>query len=555
MEADGFRAGDYRHHALTHPTKTFGFFDEGGVVSSHLQLPLRERALSNNIPVSEPILQARGITKTFPGVRALNKVDFEVRAGEVHALLGENGAGKSTLMHILAGVYPPDEGTLSFQGRQVYFPDARAAQATGVSMVFQEGSLAPTLSVAENVFYSRQPVHRFGIINRQQLRQSTLNILDELGEALDPDMLVDRLSPAQRQMVEIAKALSLEARLLILDEPTSALSSEETEHLFVVIRQLARRGVGVIYISHRLAEVFQIADRMTVLKDGTCQGTYAVDELDSNRLISLMVGREFEFSSPAGKPKLGEGTVPALEVRELEDGELLSGINLTVHPAEIVALAGLAGAGRTELALSLFGARPYSRGTVLLEGKTACFRSPGEAIARGIGYLPEDRKEAGLFLEMSISANLAAGNLKHFGIFWLANQQMADAAQKYCERLRIVTPAVSKAVGELSGGNQQKVILARWLLIRPRVLMVDEPTRGVDVGAKAEVHGLLRELAQSGTAIVLISSELPEVLAMADRIYVMREGKIMGELKHTEASEEAVLRLASFAGGEHGCIG
>jgi len=266
-----------------------------------------------------------------------------------------------------------------------------------------------------------------------------------------------------------------------------------------------------------------------------------------------MVGREFKPSAPSGKPKQAEGTVPALEVRGLEDGELLAGINLTVHPGEIVALAGLAGAGRTELALSLFGARSYRRGTVLLEGKTAHFRSPGEAIAWGIGYLPEDRKEAGLFLEMSISANLAAGNLKHFGKFWLENQQMADTAKEYCEMLRIVTPAVTKAVGELSGGNQQKVILARWLLIRPKVLMVDEPTRGVDVGAKAEVHALLRELAGSGTAIVLISSELPEVLALADRIYVLREGEVMGELKRTEATEEAILRLASFAGGEHGC--
>jgi ribose transport system ATP-binding protein len=491
------------------------------------------------------LLEARGISKSFPGVQALRRVDLDVHRGEVHALLGENGAGKSTLMHILAGVLAPDEGTIRMAGREVHFHDARAAQEAGVAMVFQERSLAGPLSVAENVFFGRQPVRRWGIIDRTILRAQTREILDDLGIAIDPAMLLEHLSPARQQMVEIAKALSLDACLLVLDEPTSTLTETETTILFRVIERLKQRGVGIVYISHRMGEVFQICDRMTVLRDGLAQGTFLRDEVTQDQLISRMVGRQSGFEQPARPRPTTEGAA-ALEVRVLGDGRLLKNVSFVARAGAITAFAGLAGSGRTELAMSIFGARPVTSGTVLVHDRPVKIRSPIDAIEAGVGYLPEDRKEAGLFLDMSVAANVAAASLRRFGGWWLNDRAMEQQTAAMASRMRLTAETRGRRVQELSGGNQQKVILARWLLVRPPILIVDEPTRGIDVGAKQEVHQLLRELADEGTAVVLISSELPEILAVADRILVMREGRLAGEVPREGATEESIMHLAAI---------
>ncbi len=509
--------------------------------------------------MSEPhLLEARGISKSFPGVRALNGVQLEVRAGEVHALLGENGAGKSTLMHILAGVYPADEGTLRLNGHEVRFADARAAQKAGVAMVFQERSLAGPLSVAENVFFGRQPSHRCGVIDRRELHERTRRILNELGVALEPTALVEHLSPAEQQMVEIAKALSLDARLLVLDEPTSALTETETAALFRTIERLKQRGVGMVYISHRMAEVFQICDRITVLRDGEYQGTFLRQGITEDELIRRMVGRELEGgrqkaegrgqkSEAIGqRSEVSGSAAPAIEVRGLHDGLRLQDVSFVARAGEITAFAGLAGSGRTELAMSVFGARPMTAGEVRMGGRPVTIRCPLDAIRAGIGYLPEDRKEAGLFLEMTVAANFAAARLDQFGCWWLDDRAMEQQVVAMAARMRLTANTRGRRVQELSGGNQQKVMLARWLLVHPQVLIVDEPTRGIDIGAKREVHQLLRELAHDGTAVVFISSELPEVLHVADRILVMREGGLAGELSPAEATEEKILRLAAL---------
>ena len=494
--------------------------------------------------LTPPLLEACGISKSFPGVRALHRVDLEVRAGEVHALLGENGAGKSTLMHILAGLSQPDEGVLRMNGREVRFADARAAQKAGVAMVFQERSLAGPLSVAENVFFGRQPAGCCGVIHGGEMRERTRRILNELGVALDPGTPVERLSPAEQQMVEIAKALSLDARLLVLDEPTSALSQTETAALLRVVAQLKQRGAGIVYISHRMAEVFEIADRLTVLRDGQYQGTFLRTQITEDEAIRRMVGRELEVPQRVKAPMQAAESA-ALEVEGLGDDSLLQHINFAARAGEITALAGLAGSGRTELAMSIFGARRFTRGEIRLSGRPAAIGSPCDAIRLGIGYLPEDRKEAGLFLEMSVAANLASAGLDRFGAWWLDDGAM-ESQVAATGRMRLTANLRGRPVGELSGGNQQKVMLARWLLVRPPVLIVDEPTRGIDIGAKREVHQILHDLAREGTAIVFISSELPEVLAMADRILVMREGQLAAELSPAEATEEQVLRLAAL---------
>jgi ABC-type sugar transport system ATPase subunit len=478
-------------------------------------------------------------------VQALCKVDFEVGPGEVHGLVGENGAGKSTLMHILAGVLRPDEGTLLFCGHEVHFSSARKAQEAGIAMVFQERSLAGPLSVAENVFFGRQPVGAAGVIDQDRLHREARRILGELGIPLATDRRVEDLSPAEQQMVEIAKALSLDARLLVLDEPTSALTDAETQALFAVIRRLTARGAGIVYISHRLAEVFEICDRMTVLRDGRCQGMFSRGDVSQDDLIRRMVGRELAFLQ-GRRTSARPVCTPVLEAEGIEDGRLLKGVSFKACAGEITALAGLSGSGRTELALCLFGARPMTAGRIRLQGREVVLHCPGEAIRAGIGYLPEDRRDAGLFLEMGVAANGAAASLDRFGGWWLRDRAMEQQVLEVGSRLRLAPGLASRSVQELSGGNQQKVMLTRWLLVHPPILIVDEPTRGIDIGAKTEVHHLLRELAAEGMAIILISSELAEVLAVADRILVMREGRLAGELAAAEATEEKILRLATM---------
>ena len=497
-----------------------------------------------------PLLQLRTIRKSFGGIEVLKGVDFDVRSGEVHAVCGENGAGKTTLMNIIAGVHSPDAGEITLgEASFSKFANAHAAQRAGISIVFQERSLFSPLTVAENIFAGRQPVTAWGMINRRRLHAGAELLLAEVAPDIAADAVVADLSSAQQQMVEIAKALSLDARIVIFDEPTASLTSAETTRLFAVIRQLRARGVGVVYISHRLEEIFALADRVTVLKDGVWQGTLPVSETSAAELIRRMVGRDVET------PDRSVGHASArvlLEVRNLSDSGtvgghavLLKDVSLHVRSGEIIGLAGLAGAGRTETALALFGVRPRCSGELLLEGQKVKIRSPRNAIAAGLGYVSEDRKESGLFLDMSMRRNISAAQLGRFGGWFYRDREEKELAQSFRARLRVICRDVEQDTGHLSGGNQQKVLLARWLLVNPRVLIVDEPTRGVDVGAKAEVHQLLREFAQQGHAVIMISSELPEVLSVSDRVYVMRAGRIAGELQGAEATEEAVMRLAT----------
>jgi ABC-type sugar transport system ATPase subunit len=491
------------------------------------------------------LLRMSGIHKRFPGVHALKAVDFDVLEGEVHALVGENGAGKSTLMHILAGVHPQDEGEIAFNGStSVRIVDERSAQAMGIGIVYQERSLVPTLNVAENVFAARQPINALGMINRGKLYKDTQQLLDRLNIRIKPTAIVEDISPALQQMIEIAKAISMDARLLIFDEPTAALTENEKNTLFDLIRQL-KQHVGIIYISHRLEEIFEIADRVTVLKDGEKRGTFPVAEVDRERLISLMVGRKsLKYIDRTYEADLSQ-VAPILEVRSLSDHERVRDVSFSLKPGEIVAFAGLAGAGRTETALALFGAAARASGEIFMNGKRLDVRSPEDAIRAGIGYLSEDRRSLGLFLEMPIFQNIASASLAQFGSLFLNKSKMVGVAEEYRQKLSIATPGVSVPVQNLSGGNQQKVVISRWLLVDPKVLIIDEPTRGIDVGAKAEVHALLQELARRGAAIMLISSELPEVLAVADRILVMCEGRISGELDGRTATEEEILHLAA----------
>ncbi len=493
-----------------------------------------------------------GIHKRFPGVHALKGVDLTVDYGEVHAVVGENGAGKSTLMLVLAGVYQPDSGSIHFNGHQaVSIRSERHAQELGIAIVYQERSLFSNLSVAENIYAGRQPLNRFGSIDTDALTRQSRDLLAHLELEIDPRLPLDHLSFAHQQMVEVAKALSLNAKLLILDEPTAALTRVETEALFRVIQRLQSQSVGVIYISHRLDEIFQIARHATVLKDGEKQGTLEVEKTTPRELVRMMVGREmlYDFQArtiPADAPTL-------LQVTNLSDppgdvpGEVrLRDINLSLRRGEILAIAGLEGSGRDELALSLFGARPLASGTICVEGQPQAIRSPYDAIQHGIGYLPPDRKESGLFLEMAISDNIASGSLGRFGRWWWSESRRDQTAEQYRQQLQIASPTVQRLVQTLSGGNQQKVVLSKWLLVDPQILIVNEPTRGIDVSVKVEVHRLLRQLADEGKAIIVISSELPEVLAVADTIAVMRAGRIAGQMPRAEASEEQIMTLASF---------
>ncbi len=491
------------------------------------------------------LLRCISLAKSFHGVAALEGINFDLQAGEVHAVAGENGAGKSTLMHLLAGVHRPDAGVIELDGYgPVQIADEDHAQRLGIAIVYQERSLFNLLSVAENLFVNHPPVNSFGVINRRRHYQAAGELLERVELNVDPHLPLGRLSPAEQQMVEIAKALSFESRIFILDEPTAALTVPETRTLFRIIRQLKQRGVGIVYISHRLEEIFEIADRVSVLKDGAMQGTWKTADVTPEMLIAKMVGRE-RLEVPHRQPAVRAGNMPKLAVRNICDRKL-KGVSFEVFAGEILGMAGLAGAGRTETAMSIFGCRPVRAGEVIVDGQRLDIRSPQGPMAAGIGYLPEDRKELGLFLRMTIAENVAAARLDYFGGWRLSGGRMEAVARGFVDRLRIVTPGVSAPVGSLSGGNQQKVLLARWLLRDPQVLIVDEPTRGVDVGAKAEIHRILRELADRGAAIIVISSELPEILAVSDRVLVMREGKVAAILDRAAASEEAILRFAAI---------
>jgi ABC-type sugar transport system ATPase subunit len=490
-----------------------------------------------------PRLSIRNAVKTFPGVRAVDEVSLEVRRGEVHALIGENGAGKSTLMHLVAGVYQPDSGTIELDGASIASLNEQGAADAGVAMVYQERSLVGALSIAENVYAGRQPVNGVGVIRRGPMLDGARRILADLEVDIDPRTPVAQLSPGQQQMVEIAKGLSQDLKLLILDEPTSSLTINEGRHLFRVIRRLAAQGVSIIYVSHRMAEVFEISDRVTVMKDGRVTGVRDTASTTHSELISLMVGRELSFE-PDPRRANPDAAI-ALEVRNLSADRVVSA-SFSLRYGEIVCLAGLLGAGRTEVCEAIFGARTIHSGTVLVEGKELRPRSPQDSMAAGISMLPEDRKEGGLFIDFTIAANVVAANLPaytHSGL--LSRSEVRQVSQKYKDDLRITTPTIDREVRYLSGGNQQKVLLAKWLARHPRILIVDEPTRGVDVGSKADIYRILRDLAAGGLALLVVSSDLPEVLALAHRIVVMAEGRVTGELDAATATEIAILELAA----------
>ncbi|MFQ8432779.1 sugar ABC transporter ATP-binding protein [Amaricoccus sp. W119] len=493
--------------------------------------------------LSIPRVDVRGVGKSFPGVKALDNVSMTVEAGEIRALLGENGAGKSTMGKIIAGVYARDSGTLLIDGEEIGDIDEKTAGELGIGIVHQEGSLVPHLSVAENIFAGRQPTRWFGRVDFRAMRARAAEIIAELGVAIDPAARVSSLSAAQAQIVEIAKALSRDLKILILDEPTAALTLTETARLFEVVRRLAANGVSVIYVSHRLTEIFALCHLVTVLKDGRLAGTRRVDETTPDELIRLMVGREVHLSRGAAGRRFGEVVLSAHDVSAPPS---VRSASVEVRAGEIVCLAGLIGSGRSEFCEAIFGARPRRGGTVRIDGGVIAQTGPWDGKAAGIGMVPEDRKTSGLFAGMDIVDNIASTVLPRVstGIRYSA-VKAEDLAQSFVDELRIATPGVRQLVGHLSGGNQQKVLIAKWLAMEPRVLIVDEPTRGVDVGARAEIYRLLRALAARGVALLVVSSDLPEVLALADRIVVMAEGRTVGELPGEEATEEEVLRLAT----------
>jgi ribose transport system ATP-binding protein len=492
------------------------------------------------------VLAMKDIRKAFPGVQALDGVSFELAAGEVHALVGENGAGKSTLMKILSGVYQPDTGEMFLDGTMVSFSTPRHAQESGIATVHQELSLFQNLSVAENILSACIPVIGvLGLENRQAMRRIASETLARFDLCIDPDTPVSSLSVGQQQVVEICKALSWKARLLILDEPTASLSGHDTELLFKVIRQLASEGTPVVYISHRLEEIAHIADRITVLRDGRFVGTKLVAEVDLPEIVRMMVGRELHLEGLYGTGEIKRDSV-LLQVENLGSEGRFSGVSFDLHQGEILGMAGLIGAGRTDVALAIFGAIGISGGQVLLGGKRCNFRSPHDAVAAGIAYLPENRGLDGIFHELSVRENISVTHLdshSRFGIVDAGSE--SREAQSFVDQLNIQTPGLGQAILNLSGGNQQKVILGRWLAVKPRLLIVDEPTKGIDIGAKQEIYQLLHKLAQDGVGVILISSELPEVLGLSDRILVMHEGRLAGILDHSEASEENIMMLAA----------
>ena len=496
---------------------------------------------SEEAGTKELVVRLRGVSKEFPGVKAVDRVDLEILPGEVHALAGENGAGKSTLMKILSQVERPTEGELQISGEKVAFHGPGYAQSLGVAMVYQEFALAPHLSVAENLFLGREPA-RAGFINRRSEKEKAGELLGRVGLEIDSNRLVSGLTVAEQQRLEIAKALAIEAKVLILDEPTATLAEREIEGLFEVIREMASRGIAILYISHRLDEIFRIADRVTVMRDGKVVETKPTSELTEEELVNLMVGREVGNLYPKPEAEIGE---VLLRVEGISREGVLKDCSFEVRSGEILGFAGLVGAGRTELARAVFGADPVDSGRVELEGREIQVKSPQAAIAAGIGYLTEDRKGAGLALQLGIDHNITLANVPVAMAGFLDLGAEQRVARDRSEQLDIQAPTIKRKVQVLSGGNQQKVVVAKWLETRAKALFFDEPSRGIDVGAKAEMFGLIGDLAKEGRGIVLISSYLPELLNMCDRILVMRDGRVAGVLEREEFSEERIVSLAT----------
>ncbi len=492
----------------------------------------------------QTIIEARGITKVFPGVRALDKVDFELKAGETHILLGENGAGKSTLMKVLSGAYAPDEGEVYIGGQKVKAFTPRAAMRMGVNIIYQEFNLIPYMDVAQNIFLGRFKT-RHGLLDHKTMQADAAALLGSLNMNIDPRALIADLSTAEQQMVEIAKALSIQSTALIMDEPTSALSERETEQLFATIHQLNEKGIGIIYISHRLQELDQVGDRVTVLRDGKLVGTRNVKEVSVDELVSMMVGRSV---GEAFQRKHQSPGAECLRVEGLSKGKRLQEVSITLRSGEIVGLAGLVGSGRTDLARAVFGVDKYESGRIHLFGKEISDFSVSDMVARGVSLIPEDRKNQGLALILSVAENIVISSLQRlFPKMAVSKKKETDIVMQYVEKLRIATPSPARLAQFLSGGNQQKVVVAKWLCTKAKIFIFDEPTRGIDVGAKAEIYALMDSLVKEGAAILMISSELPEIIGMSDRIYVMREGRIVAEMPHAEATQEKIIEYAMGA--------
>jgi ABC-type sugar transport system ATPase subunit len=493
--------------------------------------------------LSNALLSVSSVSKSFEGVSALRGVSFCLNAGEVHALVGENGAGKSTLIKIMTGAEQPDAGTLTVAGRVVPHMTPALARSLGIAVIYQQPSLFPHLTVAENLALALETGSVWRRVDWAARRRRARALLEEAGTTIDPERLASTLSMPEQQMVEIAKAVGADAKIVIMDEPTASLMDDEVDRLFGVIRMLRTQGAGVIYISHRLDEVFAVSDRVTVLRDGATEATRDTGAIDRAELIRTMVGRALNDVFPKRPVPLGD---VALELRHVSNRALgIHDVSLTVSRGEVLGVAGLVGSGRTELAETLFGLAPADEGEILLHGAPVHIESPSQAIRLGIGYLPEDRRQHGVILEMPIAANATLANLdavSRRGLIDRAAERLS--AEGHVERLRIKTPSVSTDVGALSGGNQQKVALARWLSIGPAILILDEPTQGVDVAAKAEIHALIQELAERGLAIIMISSELPEILGMSDRVAVMHAGTVSGVLSRADATQDAIIALA-----------
>ena len=500
-----------------------------------------------------PILEVRRVTKRFPGALALDDVSFELHTGEVHALVGENGAGKSTLIKVITGVYTPDEGQIFFKGEEVSFSEPRESQAAGISTIYQEINLIPLLSVAQNVFLGREPRNRLGLIDRDRMNREAAEILERYGIRADVTAPLRSLALGVQQMVAIARAVSVDARAVIMDEPTSSLEAREVETMFGVIRQLREEGVGVIYVSHRLDELYEICDRVTVLRDGRVAHTGNLTDLSKLQLIAHMLGRELSEVEKEGATGFAEeheaAREPVLEAQGLTQHPRLREVSFDVRPGEVVGLAGLLGAGRTETAKAIFGAEPLDAGSVRVRGEDMKTGSPGAAIRAGIAFLPEDRKLEGIIPDLSVKENIVAAALPRLARAGLVSEKAQDElVGRFMEDLGIKASSPDQPVRELSGGNQQKVLLARWLCMDPKVLILDEPTRGIDVGAKAEIQKLVDNLAVEGLGVILISSELDELTEGSDRVVALRDGAVAGLLSEEEITEGNLMEM--LAGGE-----
>ncbi len=493
-----------------------------------------------------PILEVRGVTKSFPGVRALKGVDLTIYPGEVHALVGENGAGKSTLMKILAGAQRADGGEIKLEGKPVNFLTPHEARVAGVGIIYQELTIAPNLTVAQNIFLGSEERRMKILANKPNMVRRAQEVVDRLGASMKAGGRASRLSIAKQQQVEIARALFHKSRILVMDEPTTALSDRETDRLFDIINQLRNEGMAIIYISHRMAEIYKLADRITVFRDGAYVGELLRKDFSSERVIEMMVGRKLEELYKHADCSTSE---VVMEVRNMSDGDMVHDASFKLHRGEVLGLAGLVGAGRTELARLIFGADKRTGGELLLEGKKVKINKPTDAIAAGIGYVPEDRKLQGLFLQMSCQDNMVMNILQrcaHLGI--LNSKATTERAENVSKILSLRAASLAARAGGLSGGNQQKLLVGRWLEIQPKVLILDEPTRGVDIGAKAEMYTIIQGLAQQGMSVLFISSELPEIIGVCQRVLVMREGHIMGEVGGTsgeEITQENIMRLAT----------